>query len=88
DRREDFLVTYMYVSTNTIRRYQHGKSTIAALFSLIIPGLGQFYAGHMLRGIGIFIVAVIVGIFSGLAGSPIIAVLAAIDAYFLASKAD
>ncbi|MCL7412530.1 MAG: hypothetical protein M8353_02805 [ANME-2 cluster archaeon] len=59
---------------------------LAALFSLIIPGLGQFYAGHLLRGIGIFTLAVFIGIITGLSGSPLIAIVAAIDAYFMASK--
>ncbi|MBW6518112.1 MAG: hypothetical protein RQ743_13605 [Bacteroidales bacterium] len=59
---------------------------LAAIFSVIIPGLGQFYAGHLLRGIGVFILAVIVGIITGLTGSPVIAIVAAIDAYYLASK--
>ena len=59
---------------------------LAAIFSIIIPGMGQFYAGHMLRGIGVFILAVIVGIITGLVATPAIAIVAAIDAYYLASK--
>ena len=73
---------------NETRCNKMSSPLLAAIFSVIIPGLGQFYAGHMLRGIGIFILAVIVGIITGLIGSPLIAIVAAIDAYYLASKAD
>jgi len=59
---------------------------VAAILSFLIPGLGQFYAGHLLRGIGLFILAVIVVIFTALIGGLLVAVVAAIDAYFLASK--
>jgi len=59
---------------------------IAAILSFLIPGLGQFYAGHLLRGIGLFILAVIVAIFTAFVGGLVIAVVAAIDAYFLAAK--
>ncbi len=59
---------------------------LAAILSFIIPGAGQFYAGHMFRGIGLFILASIVAIFTLFSGSLIIAVVAAIDAYSLASK--
>jgi hypothetical protein len=40
----------------------------------------------MLRGIGIFILAVFVGIITGLIGSPLIAIVAAIDAITLHQK--
>jgi len=59
---------------------------IAAILSFLIPGLGQFYAGHLLRGIGLFILAVIVVIFTAFIGGLLIAVVAAIDAYSLAAK--
>ena len=59
---------------------------LAAILSFLVPGLGQFYAGHMFRGIGLFVLAVIVVIFTFFAGTLIIAVVAAIDAYSLASK--
>ena len=59
---------------------------LAAILSFLVPGLGQFYAGHMFRGIGLFVLAVIVAIFTFFAGTLIIAVVAAIDAYSLASK--
>jgi len=61
---------------------------LAAILSFLIPGVGQFYAGHMFRGIGVFILAAIVAIFSLFSGSLIIAVVAAIDAYSLASKSN
>ncbi len=80
-----------YILMNKINEPRCNKMAsplLAAIFSVIIPGLGQFYAGHMLRGIGIFILAVFVGIITGLIGSPLIAIVAAIDAYYLASKAD
>lgn len=32
------------------------STILAAIFSFFIPGLGQFYAGHFLRGILIFII--------------------------------
>ncbi len=59
---------------------------LAAILSFLIPSVGQFYAGHMFRGIGLFILASIVAIFTLFSGSLIIAVVAAIDAYSLASK--
>ena len=59
---------------------------LAAILSFLIPGVGQFYAGHMFRGIFLFILALIVAIFTLFSGSLIIAVVAAIDAYALASK--
>lgn len=59
---------------------------LAAILSFFVPCLGQFYAGHMLRGIGLFILAVIVAILTAFIGCLVVAVVAAIDAYFLAAK--
>ncbi|MCK5217493.1 MAG: hypothetical protein KAJ93_06875 [Methanosarcinales archaeon] len=59
---------------------------LAALLSFIIPGLGQFYAGHMTRGILLFIFANIVAILTLYMVNMPIMVVAAIDAYVLASK--
>ncbi|MCD4843940.1 MAG: hypothetical protein K8R25_05575 [Methanosarcinales archaeon] len=59
---------------------------LAALFSFIIPGLGQFYAGHMIRGILLFIFANIIAFLTFFMASLPIMVVAAIDAYALASK--
>jgi TM2 domain-containing membrane protein YozV len=59
---------------------------LAALLSFIIPGLGQFYAGYMIRGILLFIFANIVAILTLYMVNMPIMVVAAIDAYALASK--
>lgn len=59
---------------------------LAALMSLLIPGLGQFYAGHLLRGLGIFLFDVIVAIATAFMGIPLVHIVAAIDAYYLAAK--
>lgn len=61
---------------------------LAALLSLLIPGLGQFYAGHLLRGIGIFLFDVIVAIATVFLGVPLVHIVAAIDAYYLAAKTE
>jgi TM2 domain-containing membrane protein YozV len=61
---------------------------LAALLSFIIPGLGQFYAGYMIRGIIIFVFANIIAILTLFMAYLPIMVVAAIDAYALASKAD
>ena len=61
---------------------------LAAILSFLIPGVGQFYAGHMFRGLLLFVLAIIVALFTLFSGSLIIAVVAAIDAYSLASKAN
>jgi TM2 domain. len=37
---------------------------LAAIFSFFIPGLGQFYAGSFLRGVLVFISALILGFIS------------------------
>ncbi len=61
---------------------------LAALLSFIVPGLGQFYAGYMIRGILIFIFANIIVILTVFMANLPIMVVAAIDAYALASKTD
>jgi len=54
---------------------------LAAILSFFIPGLGQFYAGHFLRGVGVFVISLIlgavgaVGIFGLIIGSIIILIL-------------
>jgi TM2 domain-containing membrane protein YozV len=75
---------------------------LAAIFSFFIPGLGQFYAGHFLRGILVFIMSAVLGgiltfvatIFAITIIIPFVAVLIGliywiwniIDAYKLASQ--
>ena len=59
---------------------------LAALLSFIIPGLGQFYAGYMIRGILLFIFANIIAILTLFMANMPIMVVAAIDAYACASK--
>ena len=64
---------------------------LAAILSFFIPGLGQLYAGHFLRGVLVFIVA---GVLALLSAAIILVGLLAfiywrwniIDAYQLASK--
>lgn len=68
---------------------------IAALASLIIPGLGQALSGEVVRGAAIFIGLVIViailfvsvvGIAAAIFIEPIIHVVAAYDAYRIAGS--
>lgn len=42
-------------------RYSMANSLLAIIFSLFIPGLGQFYCGSFLRGLIIFIGSIAVG---------------------------
>jgi len=67
---------------------------LAAILSFFIPGLGQFYAGHFLRGVGVFVISLILGAV-GIFGSitlilPLVAFIFWIwniyDAYQLAAK--
>ena len=64
---------------------------LAAVLSFFIPGLGQFYAGHLMRGILVFILAVILyaitafTFFVGLVAF-IFVVWNIIDAYQLAGR--
>jgi len=37
------------------------KAVLAALMSALVPGLGQIYAGHRVRGAAILIATIIVG---------------------------
>jgi hypothetical protein len=67
-----------------------GKKT-AAILSLLIAGLGQFYAGHFWRAMGWFVGSIlIIGILTlhtGIGGAvavPIIWIACAWDAYNLA----
>jgi TM2 domain-containing membrane protein YozV len=59
-----------------------GKIT-AAVLSILIPGLGQFYAGRLWRGLGIFFATGIVGLLTGGFGLPIMYLIAALDAYLI-----
>jgi TM2 domain-containing membrane protein YozV len=43
--------------------YSRKEEAIAAILSLIIPGVGQMYVGRILRGIVIFLIPPIFGIF-------------------------
>ncbi|MFV9631249.1 MAG: hypothetical protein ACNYWM_09305 [Methanosarcinales archaeon] len=65
---------------------QMANPILAALLSFIIPGLGQFYAGYLTRGILIFIFSNIVAILTFFMVNIAIMVVVAIDAYALASK--
>ena len=41
------------------------NSLLAAILSFFIPGLGQFYCGHFLRGLFVFIMFSILAFFLG-----------------------
>ncbi|HOI71611.1 MAG TPA: hypothetical protein PLC38_04920 [Methanobacterium sp.] len=67
------------------------NAILAAILSFIIPGLGQFYAGSLMKGIIFFIIALILGaltatvfLYTGII-SFIFALYAAYDAYKMAS---
>jgi TM2 domain-containing membrane protein YozV len=74
------------------------RPLLAALFSLLIPGLGQFYAGHLLRSSYIFIAFVVLAsLLAVAAGSMILLLIMGLivlaywiwnmaDAYKLASR--
>jgi len=78
------------------------SSILAAILSFFIPGLGQFYSGHFLRGVLIFIISLLLGAASAGLGAilmitlvvPIVLALIAlvfwiwniIDAWQLASR--
>ena len=49
------------------------SSILAAILSFFIPGLGQFYSGHFLRGLLIFIISLLLG--STLTGLSILLVI-------------
>lgn len=38
------------------------NSILAAILSFLIPGLGQFYAGSLMKGIGLFVVWIIIAL--------------------------
>jgi hypothetical protein len=65
---------------------------LAAIFSFFIPGLGQFFEGHFMRGFFIFIFSIIMGVvaFFVLWIGPLFAFLVwiwnIVDAYKLAEK--
>jgi TM2 domain-containing membrane protein YozV len=67
-----------------------GSPTLAALMSLVIPGLGQFYNGQLIKGLVISIVAlisfVLIFFMIGIFMYPTVALLAALDAYGTANK--
>lgn len=71
------------------------KRIIAALMSILIPGLGQFYGGRKIRGIvvflGVFSIAYIMTILPIMQSYPIFPIcfiLASFDAYRVSPKAD
>lgn len=67
------------------------NALLAAIISLLIPGLGQALSGELERGIIIFVVAIIVGLFASFIFRSwivhiiniLIALYAAYDAYKL-----
>ena len=67
------------------------NSIIAAILSLIIPGLGQVISGEVQRGIVIFVIALIMGLIASFIFKSwivniiniLIAIYAAYDAYQL-----
>ncbi len=67
------------------------NAILAAILSFIIPGLGQFYCGSMMKGLIFLVIAIILGaltsmvfIYLGII-SFIFAIYAAYDAYQMAS---
>ncbi len=63
---------------------------LAAIISLILPGIGQVYAGQVMKGIIMFIIAIIIGLLASYVSgyiaiiSLIYAIYAAYDAYQVA----
>jgi TM2 domain-containing membrane protein YozV len=57
---------------------------LAAIFSFLIPGLGQLYNGRALRGLAFFIVAIIAVAIHPMASIPV-SIVAMYDAYKLAA---
>jgi TM2 domain-containing membrane protein YozV len=63
-----------------------GKLT-AAILSLIVPGLGQFYSGRIWRGLAVFMLTGVVGFLTGGIGLAAMMIIAAVDAYNIYGKA-
>lgn len=59
---------------------------VAMILSLLLVGLGQMINGQLIKGLLIFVVAVILGVVSGGWLAPVIWILSAIDAYMCANK--
>jgi TM2 domain-containing membrane protein YozV len=67
------------------------KKIIAAIMSFLIPGLGQFYGGHKVRGVLVFLGAIFSINISSVLSIPIYAIIQFIvawDAYRVAPKVD
>lgn len=67
------------------------NAILAGILSLLIPGLGQILAGETKKGIIMFIIAIVLGILSGMIIFLsiiylIYAIYAAYDAYKLANE--
>jgi|GEM_PF-4062958 len=65
---------------------------LAAVLSLIVPGAGQVYAGHVARGVAFFVAAVIswvlIFFLIGFILLPVVAIGGAVDAHQLVQKAN
>jgi len=59
-----------------------GKFT-AAFLSLLVPGLGQFYAGRLWRGVLIFLLTALVGLLTMGLALPLMWIVAVVDAYMV-----
>jgi len=57
----------------------------AAILSILIPGLGQFYAGQAVRGLIVFVLCVAIGLASGGILAIPAWIIAAWDAYRIAA---
>ena len=76
-----------YRDTSTHNGYNQKNPVLAAVLSLIIVGLGQVYNGQTIKGIIIFVAAVILGLTGiGLILSFVIWIYAMYDAYTIAQR--
>lgn len=71
--------------TKTI--HPSGKSsTLAAILSCLVVGVGQMYLGQVIKGVVMLLAALVIGPLTAGAAAPIIWIVAMIDAYMVGKK--